>query len=200
MRNQASSSFVGCSPLFIRGLLHLNRTVFASNRTVFDENRTVLRINRTVFNGTLKFLTSPWKRATDRVDTSMDTTFDIGRDDLNSRPEISFNSAKSLRVGSMREKFSVCIFSLVLLSACGVGHTIPQSEQVSSLMSPNAININTADNAELQRIPHIGEKLAADIIEFRKAHGPFRRPEHLLLINGISDRRFREIRHLVRVN
>ena len=62
-----------------------------------------------------------------------------------------------------------------------------------------AININTANVDELRRIPNIGEKLAAEIIEFRELHGDFRRVEHLLLINGISDRRFRDIRHLVRV-
>jgi competence protein ComEA len=63
----------------------------------------------------------------------------------------------------------------------------------------DAININKADVDELRRIPNIGEKLAVDIIEFRLKNGPFRRTEHLLLINGISDRRFREIRHLVRI-
>jgi len=67
-------------------------------------------------------------------------------------------------------------------------------------INSDAVNINTADAAGLQRIPHIGEKLAADIIEYRQSHGPFRRPEHLLLVNGVSDKRFREIRQLVRVD
>lgn len=64
----------------------------------------------------------------------------------------------------------------------------------------DAVNINTAESAGLQRIPHIGEKLAADIIEYRQKHGPFRRAEHLLLVGGVSDKRFREIRQLVRID
>ena len=52
---------------------------------------------------------------------------------------------------------------------------------------------------ELQKIPHIGEKLAAKIVNYREANGAFRRVEHLMLIPGISDRRFRTIKPFVRV-
>ncbi|MDM7921181.1 MAG: helix-hairpin-helix domain-containing protein [Pyrinomonadaceae bacterium] len=59
------------------------------------------------------------------------------------------------------------------------------------------MNINTATAAELQRLPHVGETLAGKIIEHRERHGAFRKPEHLMLVEGISDARFRRIRHLV---
>ena len=88
----------------------------------------------------------------------------------------------------------------MLLAGCVVGRLEVQNEPHKFPIAAEAININAADAAELQRIPDIGEKLAADIIEFRQKHGSFRRPEHLLLINGISDRRFRALRHLVRVD
>ena len=65
--------------------------------------------------------------------------------------------------------------------------------------SQPAVNINTADAAELSRLPHIGPALAEKIIEHRKRYGPFRRVEHLLIIEGVSDRRFREIRHLIKI-
>jgi competence protein ComEA len=71
------------------------------------------------------------------------------------------------------------------------GADIPQNE---------TININTANKNELQRIPYIGEHLAEEIIEYREKHGPFRRAEHLILLHGITDRRFHEIQHLVRVD
>ena len=76
-------------------------------------------------------------------------------------------------------------------------HTSDVDEKISS--APNAININTASKTELQQIPYVGEKLAADIIEHREKHGPFLRAEHLMLIRGISDTRFRKIRPMVRV-
>lgn len=61
-----------------------------------------------------------------------------------------------------------------------------------------AININTANKTELERLPNIGETLARRIVEFREQNGPFRRPENLLLVDGISEKRFQEIRPLIK--
>ena len=92
--------------------------------------------------------------------------------------------------------FMLCGFML----ACGERASVEFRESVSNVHAPaNAININTASLDELQRIPYIGEKLAAKIIEHRDVNGPFRRVEHLMLVQGISDKRFRKIRPLVRV-
>jgi len=64
--------------------------------------------------------------------------------------------------------------------------------------SENAADINTASAEELARIPHIGPKLAREIIDFRERHGRFRRTEHLMLIRGMSDGRYRKIRVFVK--
>ena len=64
-------------------------------------------------------------------------------------------------------------------------------------MSPGAVNINTADAEELQKIPGIGPASAKKIIDHRDRYGPFRRPEEILIIEGISDRRFREFRRFI---
>jgi competence protein ComEA len=48
------------------------------------------------------------------------------------------------------------------------------------------------------RLPGIGDTLAHRIVEFRDQNGPFRRPEGLLLVPGISEKKFREIRTLVK--
>ena len=61
----------------------------------------------------------------------------------------------------------------------------------------SAININRADAAELERLPGVGPALAKKIIEHRTRYGAFRRIENLMLVEGVSDRRFREIRHLI---
>ena len=85
--------------------------------------------------------------------------------------------------------------------ACGVRNDTPATtSDVKYSPSATAININVASVEELQNIPYIGEKLAGQIIEHRERYGPFRRPEHLILIPGISDSRFRKIRDLVRVD
>ena len=64
--------------------------------------------------------------------------------------------------------------------------------------SESAININTATAAELEKLPRIGKEFAGRIIEHRERYGAFRRAEDLLLVRGISDKKFREIRSLVK--
>ena len=48
------------------------------------------------------------------------------------------------------------------------------------------INVNTADNDDLQSLPRIGPKTASRIIEWRKDHKPFQRLEDLLEVKGIG--------------
>lgn len=97
---------------------------------------------------------------------------------------------------------------IVLFVAAGFGATscavrnhgpVIRSE-TANYSSADAININTASVEELQRIPYIGEKLAVQIVDHRGKYGPFRKPEQLMLVHGISDSRFRKIREMVRVD
>jgi competence protein ComEA len=67
------------------------------------------------------------------------------------------------------------------------------------IISETAININTASVGELEKLPHIGEKLAQKMVEHRENFGRFRKAEYLMLVDGISDKRFREIRNLIKV-
>jgi competence ComEA-like helix-hairpin-helix protein len=72
-------------------------------------------------------------------------------------------------------------------------------ETPTSAANLTPINLNTASAAELERLPGVGPVLAERIITYRKEHGRFRRAEHLLIVRGISDRKFRELRALVSV-
>ncbi len=72
-------------------------------------------------------------------------------------------------------------------------------ERPASVASAAAININTATPDELEGLPGVGRKTADAIVAYRTANGPFRRVEHLMMIRGISERRFAEFRPLVRV-
>ena len=51
-----------------------------------------------------------------------------------------------------------------------------------------SINLNTAAASELQRLPRIGPKMAARIIAYREAHGPFRRVQDLVRVRGIGQK------------
>ncbi|MFN2481153.1 MAG: ComEA family DNA-binding protein [Pyrinomonadaceae bacterium] len=63
--------------------------------------------------------------------------------------------------------------------------------------SPRLIDINRATREELARLPGVGEGIAARIVEHRERHGAFRRAEHLLMVRGISERRFEQLRAFV---
>ena len=62
---------------------------------------------------------------------------------------------------------------------------------------PPRLSINEASREELERLPGIGPALAARIVEHRERFGRFRRAEHLLLVRGISERRFVQLRPYV---
>ena len=68
--------------------------------------------------------------------------------------------------------------------------------QAANLPAP-PVSVNRASREELERLPGVGPVLAARIVEHRERHGPFRKVEHLLVVRGMSERRFREIRTLV---
>jgi competence protein ComEA len=59
------------------------------------------------------------------------------------------------------------------------------------------VHLNRASREELEKLPGIGPALAARIVEQRERFGPFRKPEHLMLVRGISERRFRQFRPFI---
>ena len=69
---------------------------------------------------------------------------------------------------------------------------------LSSARAQEQININTASAAELMRLPGIGPTLAARIIEHRRKHGPFRRPQDIVIIDRMSAKLYRRIAPLIR--
>lgn len=113
---------------------------------------------------------------------------------------MQFSKSYYVNIYAKLSKFMLLLFFVFLTVNC----TQKDSQQSLSVektvaTSENAVNINTAPLEQLKKIPHIGEKTAAKIIEHREKFGKFRKPEQLLLIDRISDPRFREIRSLIKV-
>lgn len=73
-------------------------------------------------------------------------------------------------------------------------------ETSSSGTKASVINVNTASAAELEKLPGVGAILAERIITHRNEHGRFRRAEHLMMVRGISDRKFRALQSLIRAD
>jgi competence protein ComEA len=55
------------------------------------------------------------------------------------------------------------------------------------------IDLNRADAAGLMRIKGVGEKTAAAILAYRRAHGPFRAVRDLLQIKGIGEKKLEKL-------
>lgn len=56
------------------------------------------------------------------------------------------------------------------------------------------VNVNTADLAELMKLPGIGEVKARSILDYREEHGDFLRPEDLLAVKGIGEKTLEKLR------
>lgn len=56
------------------------------------------------------------------------------------------------------------------------------------------INLNTATVADLERLPGIGPKVAARIVDYRTKKGPFKKTEELMNVQGIGEKSFLKLR------
>ena len=94
----------------------------------------------------------------------------------------------------------LCCAAAAASSACvklprrAQGHAPQTPERVEGSAR---VSVNRASREELEKLPGIGPALAARIAEHRARYGPFRRAEHLMLVRGISERRFRQLRPYV---
>jgi competence protein ComEA len=61
------------------------------------------------------------------------------------------------------------------------------------------LDLNLADAAALEALPGVGPTIASRIIDYRKAHGPFRSVDQLDEISGIGAETLAELRNLVTV-
>ncbi len=113
------------------------------------------------------------------------------------------------RVGAGGLASKAVAFWLVLVCAGAACVRLPQAARVGDAPNGNErevvtstarLDINTATPAELERLPGIGPALAARIVAHRTRYGPFRRAEHLVIVPGISERRFANLRPFITAN
>ena len=59
------------------------------------------------------------------------------------------------------------------------------------------VAVNSADSRELERLPSVGPKTAARIVQYRDQHGPFATVEALQQVAGIGPRTLERLRPFV---
>jgi competence ComEA-like helix-hairpin-helix protein len=77
---------------------------------------------------------------------------------------------------------------------------VPGLSHASDVVKPSGVvNITTASAEEFERLPGIGEKKAAAIIEHRRAH-PLKRVEDLTHVKGIGRKTVARLRAYLTMN
>lgn len=89
------------------------------------------------------------------------------------------------------DKFHFLRFCLLIFTFCLL---------ISPAIAQDRININSASREELMRLPFVGAKVAEKILDYRHKHGAFLHAHDLIVIKGLSAKRFKNIAHLIRVN
>jgi comEA protein len=89
-----------------------------------------------------------------------------------------------------RRLFIACVF-LLSLFVCSA------SLQATKKPPDRLIDLNAANEKELEELPGIGPTTAKAIIQFREKSGRFKRVEDLLVIRGISEGKLKKLRPYV---
>lgn len=91
------------------------------------------------------------------------------------------------------------LFLLGLLVSCASKTADFKPALPDTPASTDTININTANESELQRLPAIGPKTAAKIVEHRRVYGKFQSPAELMLVEGIGEKQYLRIENSIRI-
>ncbi|MDT7842409.1 ComEA family DNA-binding protein [Streptomyces justiciae] len=83
-------------------------------------------------------------------------------------------------------------------SAGAVGGSAGSGGSVPGAGPAAPVSLNTATVDQLDTLPGVGPVLAQHIVDYRTQHGGFRSVDELREVNGIGERRFADLRNLVR--
>lgn len=78
------------------------------------------------------------------------------------------------------------------------GKGVIMSEE-SSNSSSIIININTANEVELEQLPGIGPSISSKIVEYRNKNGKFKSIEDIKNVTGIGNNKFDKIKEYIKV-
>jgi competence protein ComEA len=88
------------------------------------------------------------------------------------------------------KRWQVLLVVLVALVVGGTRATAAEKpggpEVKAAVPAGEKVNINTADVKQLMKLSGVGRSVAERIVQYRDAHGPFKKPEELRKVEGVS--------------
>lgn len=114
------------------------------------------------------------------------------------------------KAGGTTEKADLAQINLAYILKDGQKIYIPNTEDndkkieyntanIENNIKEEKININTADEDELQRLPGVGASTAAKIIKYREENGSFRRIEDIQNVKGIGKAKYNDLKEQIEV-
>lgn len=107
----------------------------------------------------------------------------------------------SHKTGLFRQLLAACALSSILL---GASVSSAQLDRAAANTAPSAeataigvVNLNTATEEELARLPGIGPAKAQAILRMREQRGPFKKVEDLMQVRGIGRKTFRKLQPML---
>ncbi len=103
---------------------------------------------------------------------------------------------------SKSERYFILSLLILGLFCVGVSYSgktfsSPAIEAIKFKEPSISININTATQAQLERLPGIGPILAESVILYRQRTGGFKNIEEIKNVKGIGDKKFEKIKNII---
>ncbi|HET6267934.1 MAG TPA: ComEA family DNA-binding protein [Acidobacteriota bacterium] len=95
-------------------------------------------------------------------------------------------------------RFATSFFVFLFLLA-SLNHYVLAQTTTDQKPGSKQVNINSANQAELETLPGIGPSLAKKIMDFRQKNGNFKTIEDLKAVAGIGDKKFEQLKSLITV-
>jgi competence protein ComEA len=103
----------------------------------------------------------------------------------------------------MRKSLKALVLTLIVAAIASTSYAAEPVAGASNANAPasvGVVNINTADAAQLALLPRVGEKAAQRIIEYRGAHGGFKKTSDLMQVKGIGAKTFERLSSYITVD
>ncbi len=98
----------------------------------------------------------------------------------------------------MQGKIARSALAALLLAAASA--QAGENEAAAAPAAAGKVNINQASAAQIAFLPRIGAKVAERVVDYRKEHGTFSRPEELMEVKGIGEKLFLVLKPYVTVS